>query len=279
MKSYSWILAALCLVGSPALAQTADSTGGPFTTVPPTFSPSVPGFFGTGLPEAANGGQTFVPAPVTPGYYYYTPYYSPYYSPYWGYSIPMVDSRYAIAAATDHRISLGYGKVPIAGLNSPPLGVVPRMPRRAAAPRRTTPAKAKKTSGSSGAATVTIADVDPQQVTLAGRMEGDMESRPLVEGTVARIGATGVLVRYRREGAEELDRLSHSRVFFLRGERLASAATDPDQLREGMTVLFAQPEAPRQSVAGSREEARVVARARPRKTAASHRATPRRLAK
>jgi hypothetical protein len=94
---------------------------------------------------------------------------------------------------------------------------------------------------------------DAQQTRLASNLENMMEDRPLREGTITSLGATGAQVRFRAGNQVTTQRFPMEEVYFFKaGGLMATAATDPDLVGVGSQVLI--PEPPRQSVAGSREE-------------------------
>ena len=114
--------------------------------------------------------------------------------------------------------------------------------------------------------------VNTKQVKLAGWLGDVMEDRPLREGKVISMGASGAQVRFTASGEVRTERFPVEEIFFFKknGE-LATAATDPSMLHTGSRVLIPQPMVQRpdsvtqqgdgnirSSVAGSRQEARVM---------------------
>lgn len=98
--------------------------------------------------------------------------------------------------------------------------------------------------------------VDQEQVRLASKLGNVMEDRPLREGTITSLGATGAQVKVAMNGSTTTARFPMEEVFFFKaGGALATAATDPDLVGIGTKVLVPQPAAaPREAVAGSRQE-------------------------
>lgn len=84
--------------------------------------------------------------------------------------------------------------------------------------------------------------VDEKQVKLAGWLGDVMEDRPLREGKVVSLGASGAQVRFTASGEVRTERFPVEEIFFFKknGE-LATAATDPSMLRTGSQVLIPQP--------------------------------------
>jgi hypothetical protein len=187
--------------GAALLVGPAEAQTGPFSTPPP----------------AVAGSAQFVTPPVfvapTPSFFYWAPNYGPLYSG------PVVDVRGAWAP---QRPLIRTDGVPIAGLNTPPLQ---RGVRRAAVRQAPT------------AVLVPAFEIDPEQIRVAETAGDVMQDRPLTEATVKEIGATGVLVEYRRNGKVYTETVPHGRVFFFKAERMVTALTAPDELAEGMTVL------------------------------------------
>lgn len=222
----------------------------------------------------------FLPPVTNPGYggYYGGGGYGPYYS-----GTLVGFPRMGYVAQPGFGLAGYRGSVPIIGINVPAGGlaarttprvtrtrvssgaVLPtevamapgtRMPRQLVAGRRQ---EARDTDERSGEEKPTItpsftSQVDPQQIRLANRMENVMEDRPLTEGTVVTVGATGVLVRYEQDGEFRTERFRPAQVFFFhkhaQDSRLASAETDPDYVRKGDRVLvpIAESDPPRISV-------------------------------
>lgn len=102
---------------------------------------------------------------------------------------------------------------------------------------------------------VKTASADPQQLKVVERAEDLMENRPLREGQVVRIGATGVTVKYEVNGDYRTERFPVGQVFFFQNDKLAALDTAPSALREGDRVMIPESvQEPREAVAGSREE-------------------------
>lgn len=183
------------------------------------------------------------------------------------YSGPLVDVRGAWASRTPG--FMPGSRVAIAGLNSPPLQAG-TPPARVPAPRRTASPEPAPGGDEFYLAPRPEPEADAGQAKVVRSFENVMEDRPLVEGTVERVGATGVLVRYEQGGEMVSGRFDHSRVFFFQDEQLASGSSRPELLQPGMKVLVPQPE-PASAVAGVREERRILTRPTPRRTAAPRR--------
>jgi hypothetical protein len=195
----------------------------------------------------------------------------------WGYNGPLVDNR-----ADWLRGSINFprpGGLPVAGVNTPPLG---RGPRRAAirdstggafrvAGRRQEYNAANTPNGLGertinrgpsredrfNGAVVNVAEISPKQVRLAGRMEDLMENRPMIEGTITGRSNGGLLVRFESRGELRTQRFPAGEVFAFHGARLASGSTD--RIAVGTGVLVPEPvtvRTYRQSVAGSRQTTR-----------------------
>lgn len=200
----------------------------------------------------------------------YVPAYGPLYSG------PLVDVRGAWLGR-NLQPTFGMRRVPIAGLNSPPVrpGVRLAGVRRAPAPAPP-PAAPVPEAGKEGDDFYLepLPEVDPARVQLIRSFESVMEKRPIVQGTVERVGATGVLVRYERDGELVTGRFEHGSVYFFRDEQLESGITRPEHLQVGTPVLVPLPSPPA-AVAGVREERRIVPR---RATPVSSRRTPPRKA-
>lgn len=82
----------------------------------------------------------------------------------------------------------------------------------------------------------------PTQIKLASRLQDVMQDRPLREGKVLSIGATGAQVRYEVDDETRVSRFPVEEVFlFQRNGSIASAATDPNLVRVGTQVLIPQP--------------------------------------
>ena len=147
------------------------------------------------------------------------------YGPLW--SGTLVNNRGAFGALNwqQARIMPGYGGVPLAGLNSPPVG---RSETRRA------------TFRGEGQAVRSAATRRGNRD--AGRLENLMSERPLISGTVIRVGATGVSVRVEEGRKTRNVRYNQGEVFFFRGGDLTSSASSPDVLQPGDRVLVPQPE-------------------------------------
>lgn len=265
MRPMFWLPAVLTLLAAnPGHAQ-GDAVVGPFApAVQPTVQPSGPRFLTPGFPGASAGfdfgfdprvqqfpfGGPF----VDPSFWWspaftYVPAYGPLYSG------PLVNNL-GTWQARNWAPTFGYGfsAVPIAGVNSPPIGRQIRLSAPVREYRRTLPRTGAGERTGAADVLVPAAEIDPQQVRLAAGLENAMENRPLVEGEVERVGATGVVVRYRDGQDLVSERFPHGQVYFFQGERLASGATNPEVLEPGKAVLVPTPEPARQSVAGTREE-------------------------
>jgi hypothetical protein len=99
------------------------------------------------------------------------------------------------------------------------------------------------------------APADPEQLRMAQRVENIMENRPLREGQVTAIGASGVVVRYDLNGQMKTERFSVDQAFFFdESGRLATISSAPGSVSVGDRVMIpTEGSRPRQAVAGSRE--------------------------
>jgi hypothetical protein len=83
---------------------------------------------------------------------------------------------------------------------------------------------------------------DAQQVKLAGWLTDVMEDRPLREGKIVSMGATGAQVRFTADGEVQTARFPVEEIFFFKRDgALATAASEPSILRTGSQVLIPQP--------------------------------------
>ena len=219
---------AVLILSAPAHAQAT----GPFAPAPQPVTPSGLRFRLAPVEPAAG----FLP----PGGFYYVPSSGPLYS---ATLVNPLRAWQGVGQGT--RVTY---RVPIAGLNSPAVGVAPRRVR--------VPIPAGRTGPPATTYLVPITEIDPQQVRLAGIVGEVMEDRPLIEGEIDRVGATGVMVRYRAEETSAVERFAHGHIYFFEGERLVTGISHPDALRPGLEVLVPQPAVKRQSVAGTRQERR-----------------------
>jgi hypothetical protein len=116
---------------------------------------------------------------------------------------------------------------------------------------------------------VRVAASDPDQLRMAQRVENIMGNRPLREGRVTAIGATGVVVHYDLNGTMKTERFSPDQAFFFdENGRLATIASSPGSVSIGDRVMIpTEGRQIRQSVAGSRQE--TVIRVSPRSSSRS----------
>jgi hypothetical protein len=214
-----------------------------------------------GFTPGVTPGNVFVPST---GYGYYNPYLNGYgygYTPW--YNNPANAGYMAMMSQQYGGGMRRGGGLPIAGLNSPPL--------RAGAPTRMTIRNGGSGSGYDVRAVeradelaqdngpVQVGSTDPQQVSLANRMENVMLNQPLTQGTVVGKQDGGVLVRFQKDGEMETRRFENSQVFhFSNSGRLMTANTA--SMTEGTSVLVPLPASRviRQSVAGSRQTYRAT---------------------
>jgi len=133
----------------------------------------------------------------------------------------------------------------------------PNLTQRVAGSRQETATTARANATEQGE--VRGGEVSAEQVRLTGWLEDVMEERPLREGTITSIGATGALVKFQADGKVQTQRFPMEEVFFFKDEgQLATAATDPGMVGVGTQVLIPEPIEPREAVAGSRQESTVI---------------------
>jgi hypothetical protein len=111
--------------------------------------------------------------------------------------------------------------VPIAGVNSPIIG---RSETRRAAFKNVPAARPAQDDAAVGR-----------------RIEKVMQERPLITGTVERVGAMGILIRFEQSGKFQTERFPAGDVFFFRGGGLATAESAPNVVQVGDRVLVPQP--------------------------------------
>lgn len=158
-------------------------------------------------------------------YVVYYPSYGPLYSG------PLVNNLGQWRQLNRGPVAVGQGRVgnyPIAGLNSPAIGKT----------------EARRVSFRSGtpAAPGTAVRETREQERLTTRLETLMQDRPLVSGTVVRVGATAVSVRLEDGRSARNHRFDFDQVFFFRSGELATAKSAPNVLQAGDRVLVPQPE-------------------------------------
>src|SRR5262249_5592863 len=131
--------------------------------------------------------------------------------------------------------------LPLLGLNSPARtvsGALARyVPTRRAVPvrqpQKPTPAASEPRD-------------DPEALRIARRLQSVMRTQALVSGQVARIGATGALVRVQQGGRSVTARYPLTDVYRFQGDQILDAASAPDGLRPGDSVMVPErPEADR----------------------------------
>jgi hypothetical protein len=181
------------------------------------------------------------------------------------YSGPLVDVRGAWmnnGAGMMRRPGWNGTGIPTLGINVAP-GAVRLPPSRVYVKLNQDPNPTTRVAGSRQEITTNIDEpigevrgggTSPTQVKLASRLQDVMQDRPLREGKVLSIGATGAQVRYEVDDEVRTSRFPVEEVFFFqRNGAIASAATDPNLVRVGTQVLIPQPlirQEPRQSITG-----------------------------
>jgi hypothetical protein len=182
------------------------TTSGFVNRRPGTFTP---GFTGTGFAGSGFAGWG--------AYSWYPSWVSP-----WGYGVAYPDWVWTgpyLGTWSAPAVNL-----PLVGVNAPPLfsgrsvAGTPRAPRR-----EESPASAARSSATSER--------------IARRLAEVMRTQALIPGRVEAIGADRVRVRIEPDGQSVTRRYALSDVYFTRGEAILDAASAPERLKVGDTVM------------------------------------------
>jgi len=156
-------------------------------------------------------------------------------------------------------------RVPVLGVNVPPTAI-PRGPRArvtqlspTATQRLADTPNGVVSSGAAATPGMTMARVysAPRDFATVQQVDNLMRAdRPLHEGRVVSVGATGAQVAYGLNNSMRTDSFPVDEVFFFRANGdLVTMAQNPEMVRVGSKVLIAEPRnnTPQFSVAGSRQ--------------------------
>jgi len=207
-----------------------------------------------GFTPGVTPGNQFLPGFGNGGYYYNN------YNNGSGYSGPMFNSMGPWANQNNFGLGIqSGGRVPIAGLNSPPIGRGPRYANirndgSGSGYDYQSQARADAMAQQRAQGTAAVTGPDTQQARISNQMENLMENRPLTQGTVVGPKQGTLVVRYQNNGESRINRFSPSSVYYF-GSSGRMATANSASLPPGTSVLIPMPTAAeyRQAVAGSRQ--------------------------